>query len=62
MIGVTPNYEITLREDILHEEDGPTLVYGLQELHGQAIQLPTREVDWSSHEALAWRYMWDLNR
>lgn len=39
-IGVSPDYVIQVRPDILEEEDGPTLVYGLQRLHGQTILLP----------------------
>lgn len=61
MIGVTPDYEIVVREDILHEEDGPMLVHGLQEVHGQQILLPSRKADRPSREALAWRYEKYLN-
>jgi putative restriction endonuclease len=56
MIGVTPDYEIHVREDLLAEEDGPMLVHGLQELHGQKILLPSRQVEWPSRDALDWRF------
>lgn len=39
-IGVTPDYTIEVRPDLLEEKDGPTLVYGLQALHGQQLFLP----------------------
>ena len=33
IIGVTPDYIIQVREDILEEEDGPVLQHGLKGLH-----------------------------
>jgi putative restriction endonuclease len=56
IIGITPDYEIQVREDILVEEDGPMLIHGLQEFHSQAIYLPNHKEDWPSRDALAWRY------
>jgi putative restriction endonuclease len=56
MLGISPDYEIQIREDVLAEHDGPMLVHGLQELHGQRIQLPHRQADRPSRDALAWRY------
>jgi hypothetical protein len=56
MLGISPDYDIQIREDVLVEHDGPMLVHGLQELHGQRIQLPHRQADRPSREALAWRY------
>jgi putative restriction endonuclease len=40
IIGINPDYLIEVREDILHEIDGPMLKYGLQNLHHQKIILP----------------------
>jgi putative restriction endonuclease len=56
MIGITPDYEIQIREDILHEDDGPMLVHGLQELHGGRIYVPSRRSDRPSRESLEWRF------
>jgi putative restriction endonuclease len=56
MIGVSPDYEIKVREDILAEEDGPMLVHGLQELHGQRILLPHHRDEWPDQGKLEWRY------
>ena len=39
-IGVTPDYVIKVREDILQEEDGPMLLHGLKGLHDRRILLP----------------------
>jgi putative restriction endonuclease len=39
-IGLRPDYVIEIREDILHESDGPTLAHAIQGLHGQTIAVP----------------------
>jgi len=41
-VGLTPDYIIEVRPDILKEGDGPTLKYAIQGLHGVRIQLPRR--------------------
>lgn len=56
LIGVTPDYEIRVREDILDEEDGPTLKYSLQGIHEKKIILPGNSKNWPSKEKLDWRY------
>ena len=39
MVGVSPDYVIYVREDILEEEDGPMLQHGLQELNEGRLQI-----------------------
>lgn len=39
-LGIRPDYTVEVRPDLLDEEDGPTLVHGIQELHGRQIVLP----------------------
>jgi putative restriction endonuclease len=56
ILGVTPDYIIQVREDILKEEDGPVLQHGLKELHGTKLILPSSRDQWPSQEALEWRY------
>ncbi len=41
-VGVTPGYIVQVRPDLLHEEDGPTLVHGIQALHGTRIAMPRK--------------------
>jgi len=41
-LSVRPDYTIEIRRDVLQETDGPMLKHGLQGMHGQQIQLPTR--------------------
>lgn len=40
ILGVTPDYVIQVRGDILCEEDGPILQHGLQRLEGLKINSP----------------------
>ena len=68
IIGITPDYIIKVREDVLDEHDGPILKHGLsegsrphldadgQELHGQQIILPKHRSDWPDRERLSTRY------
>ena len=39
-LGVRPDYVVQVRHDLLDEEDGPTLVHGIQALHGNEILIP----------------------
>lgn len=39
-VGVRPNLTIEVRPDLLREVDGPTLVHGIQALHGRRITVP----------------------
>lgn len=56
ILGITPDYIIQVREDILDEEDGPVLQHGLKGLHNSKLFLPTSENHWPSKDSLAWRY------
>lgn len=56
ILGVTSDYRIKVREDILREIDGPMLRYGLQELHDGVIHLPRHRKDWPDRDRLDVRY------
>lgn len=56
IIGISADYNIKIREDVLHEIDGPMLKYGLQELNNHKIILPTSKKDYPDRERLHWRY------
>lgn len=56
IIGVSPDYKIKIREDILDEIDGPILKHGIQELDGVKISLPTLNENWPDKNALDWKY------
>lgn len=55
-IGVTPDYRVEVRPDLLDEEDGPTLKHAIQGLHGAELILPTARADRPDPERLAVRY------
>lgn len=55
-VGVSPDYVIEIRPDLLTETDGPTLRHAIQGLHGQRIILPRRRDQHPSVELLATRY------
>jgi putative restriction endonuclease len=46
VIGIRPDFMIQVRNDVLGEEDGPTLRHALQELHGQRLELPRQRRAW----------------
>jgi len=56
LIGVTSDYTILVRQDILDEDDGPILQHGLQELHNTGLVLPHDRKDWPLPANLAWRF------
>ncbi len=40
ILGISPDYHVRIREDILAEVDGPMLKWGLQEMNGVKLYLP----------------------
>jgi putative restriction endonuclease len=56
IIGVTPDYIIHVRADVLEEEDGPILRHGLQGLHKTKLVLPVLKKHYPNRDALDWRY------
>lgn len=61
ILGVSPDYNIKVRKDILEEVDGLMLKYGLQSLNNNKIILPHRKLDWPDKERLSIRYNKFLN-
>jgi len=55
-VGLTPNYVIEVRPDILKEKDGPTLAHAIQGLHGKKILLPVLKQHRPDTDLLAIRY------
>lgn len=56
ILGVTPDYRVQVRRDVLEEIDGPMLKHGIQEMHGRELTLPVRRGDRPDRELLAWRW------
>ena len=46
ILGLTPELRVEIRDDILHEVDGPLLEHGLKGLHGQPLRVvPARRAE-----------------
>jgi putative restriction endonuclease len=56
ILGVTPDYIIHVRKDVLEEEDGPVLQHGLKGLHNTKLILPSLKNHYPNRAALEWRY------
>ncbi len=56
ILGVTPDFVIHVRHDVLAEEDGPVLQHALKGLHETMLVLPSSRSMWPSKDALDWRY------
>jgi putative restriction endonuclease len=56
IIGVTPDYQNEVREDVLIEKDGPMLLHGLQGFHGATLRTPRSELLKPNRDFLAERY------
>jgi putative restriction endonuclease len=56
IVGISPDYQIHVREDVLSETDGPMLLHGLQELHEKRIVVPHRIQDRPDPERLEMRF------
>jgi putative restriction endonuclease len=56
IIGITPDYMVEIRKDILEESDGPMLQHGLKELHKIKITLPRDKKSWPNRESLERRH------
>lgn len=55
-MGISPDYQVHVREDILEEVDGPMLRHGIQEMHGKQILLPKGRDHKPDRDRLARRY------
>jgi putative restriction endonuclease len=56
ILGLSPDYRVHISAKILREEDGPMLRYGLQQMHGTSITVPSRPDLKPSKDYLAARF------
>lgn len=57
IIGITPDYEVQINADVLHEVDGPMLRHGIQEFHNKRLMvLPARRSERPDRALLAERF------
>jgi putative restriction endonuclease len=56
VIGITPDYVVQVREDVLEQKDGPMLIHGLQGFHGTHLLVPRRPNAQPDRQLLEQRY------
>jgi len=56
IVGISPDYVVHIRKDVLEEIDGPMLKHGLQEMAGAKLFLPTSNRHRPDREALENRF------
>ncbi len=56
ILGITPDFIIKVRQDVLEETDGPMLKYGIQSLNNAHIILPASKRDWPDRDRLGQRF------
>jgi putative restriction endonuclease len=56
ILGIRPDFIVEVRPDVLSEEDGPTLLYAIQGVHGSGLTLPTQRRAWPAQDLLDERY------
>ncbi len=56
ILGISPDYRVRIRPDILAETDGPMLKHGLQQMDGQGLWLPKRADEMPDPERLDARF------
>ncbi len=56
VIGITPDYIVEVRADVLNETDGPMLIHGLQGFHGARLLVPARTSSQPDRQLLEQRY------
>jgi putative restriction endonuclease len=56
IIGISPDYQVRIREDILAEIDGPMLKFGIQSLDKSKIILPRNPIERPDRDRLRERF------
>jgi putative restriction endonuclease len=58
VLGISPDYRIEVRGDVLEEHDGPTLRHAIQGIHGEVITLPKQKIARPDPLLLEERFLW----
>jgi len=56
IIGISPDFIVHIREDILAEVDGPMLKFGIQSLENSHIFLPRNPIEHPDRDRLSERF------
>ncbi len=62
MLGISPDYVVSIDRNLLEEVDGPMLRHGLQDMHGVSLTLPERRHERPDRERLSDRFSRFLQR
>ncbi|WP_066901629.1 HNH endonuclease [Mycolicibacterium houstonense] len=56
LLGISPDYVVSINRELMEEIDGPMLRHGLQDMDGRMLTLPPRRADRPSKNRLAERF------
>ena len=56
LLGIDTDFSIHVRADVMQESDGPMLKYGLQEMQGKDLILPSQQDHWPDLSRLSHRF------
>ncbi len=56
IVGIDPNYVVHIREDVLHEVDGPMLEHGLKKMAGRQLWVPSKVQERPERDRLDMRF------
>ncbi|SKW66833.1 Uncharacterised protein [Mycobacteroides abscessus subsp. massiliense] len=56
LLGISPDYTVSINRELMEENDGPMLKHGLQETDGRTLSLPPRRADLPCKDRLAERF------
>jgi putative restriction endonuclease len=56
ILGISPDLQVHIRPDLMLEVDGPMLKFGLQEMDGATITVPSKKQLTPNKDSLAWKF------
>lgn len=56
LLGITPDYRVAIKNELLEENGGPMLKHGLQEVNGRQLFVPSKRKSRPSRDRLAERF------
>ncbi len=56
LLGISPDYVVRIKRELMDETDGPMLLHGLQEMDGRGLTVPKRRAEKPSRDRLAERF------
>ena len=56
LLGISPDYQVKIRPDVLIDSDGPTLRHAIQGLHDSPLHVPRQRAAKPDRDLLAERF------